>query len=170
MTKAKRQAVIFRIVFYGGFVGFVAAVNFELKRLGQIPFIAPAVPLPPGFELSIITTMGDLIISLSTALLGALGFLLVNGHKVKRGLWPKTLAVVSGASAAISIYFGYLLYQTALEMAPLQIADANLPAFLWARQYQFFAFLLAVLLFGDFAIDTLLLEDENDSKHHDARP
>jgi hypothetical protein len=165
MSKAMRRAVIFRVAFYSGFAVFVMAVNFELRRLGQIPFALPlaAAPSTASDPLTILTTMGSIIISLSTALLGALGFLLFNGPNVKRGLWAKTLAFLSGVSAAISIYFGYLLYQTALELGSLQIFDPTLPVVVWTRRYQFFAFLLAVLLFGDFALDTFFLEDGSDS-------
>jgi predicted lysophospholipase L1 biosynthesis ABC-type transport system permease subunit len=125
--------------------------------------VAPVEPSAPKDQLAVITTMGSIIISLCTALFSALGFLFVNGPKAKRGLWPKIVAVASGASAAISIYFGYLLYQAVMEMGSLQISFPDFPAITWARQYQFIAFMLSVMLFGDFAIDTFFLEDGSDS-------
>jgi hypothetical protein len=170
MSKAIRRAVTFRIALYAGFAAFIVAVDFELRRLGQIPFTASEATWTTSDELTMVTTMGNIIISLSTALFGALGLLLVNGPKVKRGLWPKAVAIASGASAAISIYFGYLLYQTALELMSHQISNLDLPAVLWTRQYQFFTFLFAVVFFGDFAIDTFFLEGGSDSKPDSACP
>jgi hypothetical protein len=165
VLKAIPRIVILRIAFYAGFAIFVVAVNAELRHLGQIPFTfaAPVEPSTARDQVTIITTMGSIIISLSTALFGALGFLFVNGPKANRGLWPKTIAVASGVSAAVSVYFGYLLYQAVMEMGSLQINFPNFPAITWARQCQFIAFMLAVVFFGDFAIDTFFLEDKGAS-------
>jgi hypothetical protein len=46
------------------------------------------------------------------------------------------------------------------------IFDLDVPAILWARQAHFYTFLLAVVLFGDFAFHTLQVEDKNERKTH----
>ena len=109
--------------------------------------------------------MNNLITTLGTGLLGALGFLLMNGRKSVHWSGAKWLALASAVCVAFSLLFGYVAYLALIDMLRSEIFDLDLPAILWVRQAQFYSFLLAVVLFGDFAFQALHGEDKNEAKH-----
>ena len=104
----------------------------------------------------------ELLTTLCTGLLGALGFFWIHGRK---GRWTgaKWLALASAACAVLSLVFGYMVYLALLDMLRGQMFDLAMPA-MWVRYAQFYCFLLAVMLFGDFAFQNLYVEDENEPK------
>jgi len=116
-------------------------------------------------QLSALLDMNNLVTTLCTGLLGALGFLLINGRKVSRWSPAKWMALTSAGCAALSLLFGYVAYLALIDMLGREMFDVDLPAILWVRQAQFYSFLLAVALFGDFAFQTLHMEDGNEPKH-----
>ena len=67
----------------------------------------------------------------------------------------------------LSLLFGYMVYLALLDMLRNQMFDLAMPA-MWVRYAQFYCFLLAVMLFGDFAFQTLNVEDGNEREPHAA--
>jgi hypothetical protein len=95
-----------------------------------------------------------------------MGFLLINGRKVSRWSGAKWLALGSAMCVALSLFFGYVVYLGIIAMLQNAIFDLDIPVILWARQAHFYTFLLAVVLFGDFAFQTLHMEDGNEPKRN----
>jgi hypothetical protein len=110
-------------------------------------------------QLDALLDMNRLLTTLGTTLLAATGFILMNGSKrrVHRELWA---ALASGVCVAFSLYFGYLVYLGILWMLREHFFNLSNPHILWPRQAHFYAFLLGVVFFADFAFHYLLEEDE----------
>jgi hypothetical protein len=120
-------------------------------------------------QLNALYNIDNLVTSLATAVLGGIGFFLVDGRKVKRWSAAMWVAIASAGCAAFSLYLGYVVYLALLDMLKNEIFNPDLPAILWARQAQFYFFLLAVALFGDFAFQALNTEDGDEASHSDHR-
>ena len=170
MSRISTRAVGFRIVLYLGAVLFIFFVGRLQKQMaGNVfePLISSLSSLQQN-QLDALMDMNNLVTTLGTGLLGALGFLLINGRKVTRWSAAKWLALASAGCAALSLLFGYVAYLALIDMLRNQIFDLNLPTIVWVRQAQFYSFLLAVALFGDFAFQTLHMEDGNEPRRHPA--
>lgn len=170
MNRTAGRSAIFRLAFYMAAVGFILAVwQFQAHMAGT--FIEPLVTSLSSLqerELDALLDMNSLITTLGTGLLGALGFLLMNGRRLYRGTAAKWLAFGSAVCVALSLFFGYVVYLGIIAMLENEIFDLDIPAIFWARQAHFYSFLLAVVLFGDFAFHSLNVEEEHDSKSHPA--
>jgi hypothetical protein len=162
MTKTARRAIIFRFVFYVVAAVFIFSVVALQRSIGV--GIEPVVGSPsPGQqrELDALLEMNHLITTLCTGLLGGLGFLLVNGRKSRRRSVTLWAAFGSAVCVGCSLFFGYVLYLAIISMLQFGFFNLNNPQILWARQAHFYSFLLAVVLFGDFAFHNLSGEDQH---------
>jgi hypothetical protein len=162
-----------RLAFYAGCIGLaVLAYGIEVHMqnsqqvLGEISSSGSSGQLTqPGSisnaqqaQLSALLEMNQLITTLGTTLMGALGFLLANRKAASksRGLWA---AFASFASVGLSIYFGYRAYRDIIEM--LQNAqnigwfDVISGVIAVDRECHFLFFVLGVFFFADFAFHEL---------------
>jgi len=125
------------------------------------PFKDQLTPLDQQ-QLDAFLEMNRLLITLGTAVLGGLGFLLGRTRKQSlpwRDLWP---VVASAVCAGLSLYFGYVAYQCILWMLQSNFFDLNNPAVLWARHYHFYSLLVSVFFFADFFIHDTSQEDRHE--------
>jgi len=164
MTKKNHRIRAFRIAFYASFAAFVAAVSLLLKLSERLPFVAPVISSPADKMSDLFLAMTNIITSFSTGLLGALGFLLVSGPKVNRGPTIKWFAFASGFFAAISTFLGYMVYEGIFDMLQEGMFGIDVPRVMLARYGQFYTFLLAFLLFGDFAIQSFEVEGGHENQ------
>jgi hypothetical protein len=98
-----------------------------------------------------------LLTTLATALLGALGLLLVNRSKNQsppRHLWS---AFLCGASACVSLYFGYVEHLYLVYMISNQSFDSY--RLVNPSYFQFYALLAGTFFLADFAFHDLRQED-----------
>lgn len=115
-------------------------------------------------QLDAFLQMNSLLVTLGTAVMGALGFLIGAG---KRSLsWRELLpASVSAVLAGCSLYFGYLAYQGILWMLQSSFFDLDNPAIQWTRRAHFYTLLGSAFFFADFMIHAL----GKDDAHEDAK-
>jgi hypothetical protein len=111
-------------------------------------------------QLEAFLNMNGLLITLATALLGAIGFLMGRGRKPTH-LWA---GFGSAICAMLSLYFGYQAYQDLLFMFQHNTFDLLTTLIERDRHAHFYTLLLGVVLFADFAFHELSQEDG------DARP
>lgn len=169
MTSTTSRALIFRIALYGGALVLILAL-WKVQRLISQNFFEPAVTdasFVDNSQLSALLDQNSLLTTLSTGLLGALGFFLIRGRNASRWTGAMWFAFASAGCAVLSLLFGYMVYLALLDMLRNQIFDLGLPA-MWVRYAQFYCFLLSVMLFGDFAFQTINAEDGNVREHHSA--
>jgi hypothetical protein len=164
-----------RIAFYALFAVFIAAVTlvqmwWDTRRMTNPNFslIAPAVTSAADSTVEVFLAMTNLTTSFSTGILGALGLLLINMQKPKKGqtISPMAKFFASGSAffATISMILGYVVYQEAISLLQLGMFRVDVPLLSWARYAQFFTFLPALLFFGDFAIQSLGMEGASEAK------
>jgi hypothetical protein len=163
MTNATYRAIVSRVAFYATLALFMLAVWQILPHLGYGVVGAQLSSLDDlqKRQLDAFLEMNGLVTTLTTGLLGALGFLLLNGREVNRGPVTKWLAFGSALSAALSLFFGYVVYLTLSDMLGQGSFDLTIPSIFWARQAHFYLFLIAVLLFGDFAFHAFFTEERH---------
>lgn len=152
-----------------GFYLVVAALALAVWRIQQHLFATPYLePLKTDLtsldqqQLSAFLEMNRLLITLGTAILGGLGFVLSRSRRralAWRELWP---VLASALFAGFSLYFGYVAYQCILWMLQNGFFDLNNAAVLWARHYHFYSLLLSVFFFADFFIHDTSREDRHD--------
>ncbi len=163
MSSKTSRTMIFRFALYGGAIILILALWQAQRHISQ-NFIEPAIA-DSGFadksQLDALLGQSNLLTTLCTGLLGALGFFLLHGRDASRWTGAKWFALASAACAVLSLLFGYMVYLALLDMLRSQMFDLAMPA-MWVRYAQFYCFLLAVMLFGDFAFQTLNVEDGNE--------
>lgn len=98
------------------------------------------------------TDTNRLLITLGTALLGALGLLM--GNKVRGGgesphLWA---ALLAGTCGALSLYFGYVSHLNLLAMISNQTFSPYDPVYLFSSHAQFYSLLAGAFFLADFAV------------------
>lgn len=161
MKQITRQAVVFRIIFYLGATGLILAVwQFQKHMPGG--FIEPTISSINSIQqrqLDAVLEMNRLITTLGTGLLGATGFLLINMRKAYRRSVAFWVAFGSAVCVGLSIFFGYVVYLGLIAMLQSQFFNVDIPPILWVREAHFYLFLLGVVLFGDFAFQSLREED-----------
>jgi hypothetical protein len=166
MTPKTKRSILFRLVFYMAATAFIVAV-WQYQKVFVANWIVPANPAADsmaGKELDALLEMNRLVTTLGTGLLGAIGFLLINVRKANGGFEALWAASASAVCVGISLFFGYLVYLWVIEMLRVQVFDLDVGPLLWARNLHFYTFLLAVVLFGDFAFNNLHGEDKNVAK------
>lgn len=100
-----------------------------------------------------------LLTTLGTALLGAIGLLMVQSGKASksRSLWAAFLAAICGG---ISLYFGYVSHLNILAMIQVQ---NQLPVYnsvyQFSNQAQFYTLLAGAFFFADFAFHGMGAEE-----------
>jgi hypothetical protein len=169
MSSKTSRTLVFRIALYGGAIVLVLAL-WQVQRAISQNFFEPAVAdgsFVDNSQLNALLGQSNLLTTLCTGLLGALGFFLLHGRNASRWTPAKWLAIASAGCAVLSLLFGYMVYLALLDMLRNQMFDLAMPA-MWVRYAQFYCFLLAVMLFGDFAFQTLNVEDGNEREPHAA--
>jgi len=96
------------------------------------------------------SSMSGLLTTLSTALLGGLGYLLINARPDAK-MRHKISALGSAVFAVVSLYFGYVSHLSVLASTYRKTFDPYDLGLRWPSRAQFYALLLAVFLFADFA-------------------
>jgi len=151
-----------KLAFYLGAIA-IAVVAWQVQRFasGQHilePQVESLTQLQEN-ELQAFLDMNRLLTTLGTTMLGALGFLLASGRKDLTGSSVQWPALVSGAFAGLSVFFGYVASEGVLYMLRNQFFDLENPVILWPHKAHFYALLLSVFFFSDFALHGLNRED-----------
>ncbi len=97
------------------------------------------------------STMSGLLTTLATALLGALGYLLINQRNGSPDQHHGLSAVGTALFAVLSIYFGYVSHLTALSFSYNNLFNPDLLGVKWPSRSQFYTLLLAAFFFADFS-------------------
>jgi len=156
MLSARVRSTVGRLFFYLG----TAALAFAAWR-GQIYIETRPIPLDDPTvvglsklqesQLQAFVAMNGLLTTLGTAMLGALGYLLVNkrgDHPRSHELWP---AFACGVFGVASLYSGYAAYEGLLYMLESEFFDLRFPWIGWNNEFQFGFLLLGVFFLSDFA-------------------
>jgi hypothetical protein len=159
------QSAVFRIAVY---VVAFAVVTLAWRHYGLLTpsgvFLGPSVtqltPIQKS-ELDAYQEMNNLITTLTTGLLGGVGYILTSGKRVSRSSGTKWLALGSASFAALSLFLGYFVYEVLIGMLDDGLFNLNIPLLLYPSFAHFFSFLLAVVLFGEFAFHAFFTEDGN---------
>lgn len=165
MSSTTCRAIVFRVVLYGGALSLVLAM-WQIQRRVSQNFFEPAIAdnsFADKSQLDALLGQNNLLTTLCTGLLGALGFFLTQGRNARHWTAAKWFAIGSAACAVLSLLFGYMVYLALLDMLRNQMFDLGMPA-MWVRYAQFYCFLLAVMLFGDFAFQSLNVEGDHERK------
>lgn len=156
------RPAIARFGFYMAVIVFALVVWLVQDNLFSRSYIeAQTEALNPLQEkqLDAFLQMNQLLITLATATLGALGFMLSQGRKRR---WRELIsAAISAVFAGCSLYFGYLAYQGILWMLQSGFFNLDNAAIQWTRHVHFYALLLSVFFFADFIIHDMGKEDRN---------
>jgi hypothetical protein len=151
-----------RLGFYFVCIVLVGAMWLINRSIQGRPYAVEDSQLSPESQLSKAVDayqgMNNLLITLATGILGAMGYLLVNKPKPSYPLvdmWP---AILSGVFVILSLYFAYLSYfglEFALRYSVALDSDVvNTP-----RLMQFNTLLLAAIFFADFVMQHLSKAD-----------
>lgn len=97
------------------------------------------------------SSMSGLLTTLSTALLGGLGYLLINARPAETQARHRLSALGSAVFAVLSLYFGYVSHLSVLAATYRKTFNPYDLGLRWPSRAQFYALLLAVFLFADFA-------------------
>ena len=158
------QSSIARLVFYvGGTLLAVVVWRTELHMQSTQQVYGEYTETLTGAQqsqLSAFLEMNRLITTLSTTLLGAMGFFLVNDTKGKgstRELWA---AFACAVCVGLSLFYGYHAYQDIIFMLQSQTFNLYGDMISWDRQGHFSMFLLAAFFFVDFAFHELNRSEE----------
>jgi hypothetical protein len=167
MRESTRRSIIRRLCLYSGVLGLVAMVwllevymQNRTQAAGVYGSLIDALTPLQEKQLSAFMQMNQLLITLGTTLLGAMGFLLVGrrGARSFRELWAP---LMSALCVGLSLYFGYRAYADVIQMfqPPFPTFDLTGSLILWDRYAHFFTFLLGAFFFLDFAFQEVSKED-----------
>ncbi|MGH9429930.1 MAG: hypothetical protein ACRD3T_00140 [Terriglobia bacterium] len=150
MNAAKRRfgrAAIVSGGFYFGFLLLAIALTKFTIYINSLPY-APAVAGDPAAlsrAQDAYAGVANLLTSLATGLLAALGWFLAKLPKQRysaRHLWP---AIVGAFFALLSIYFGYVSSQNVEWAIEWSVPSLDIPKLMWFRYGQFSAIVLILL-------------------------
>jgi len=99
--------------------------------------------------------INNLLITLGTGLLGAMGFLLTTKprqHYRLREMWP---AVLSAVCVGLSLYFGYVYYQNVEFVLLNSVGTLDIDLVQWPKAAHFYTLLAGVFFFADFVMQDL---------------
>ncbi|MGB9459179.1 MAG: hypothetical protein ABSB23_07085 [Bryobacteraceae bacterium] len=99
--------------------------------------------------------INNLLITLGTGLLGAMGFLLTTKprqHYRLREMWP---AVLSAVCVGLSLYFGYVSYQNVEFVLLNSVGTLDIDLVQWPKAAHFYTLLAGVFFFADFVMQDL---------------
>jgi hypothetical protein len=113
--------------------------------------------IPPWEEKALQTysDMSGLLTTLSTALLGGLGYLLINSRAAGPQGRHRLSALASAVFAVLSLYYGYVSHLSVLASTYRKTFNPYELGLRWPSRAQFYALLLAVFFFADFAFHEL---------------
>jgi MFS family permease len=163
MNHTSRRRLLTRTAFYMGAIAFILLVwQFQKNITGNLMerTLSTLDPLQQK-ELDAFLEMNRLLTGLSTGLLGALSFILVNRGKDQRGS-GQWAAYLSAVCVGLSLFFGYVVYLAIVNMLDYHYFQLFTWQIQWARQANFYTFFLGVVLFGDYAFHALHTEDDDD--------
>jgi uncharacterized membrane protein YidH (DUF202 family) len=170
METAIAKQKLARIWFYVAVVMIVASVWGIQVRVYDKIFNVPGTifsgssgaPSSPSdwqkLAVQAMTNANGLLTTLGTALLGAIGLLMVRAresHKL-RHMWAAFLAAISGG---VSLYFGYVSHLNLLAMISNETFNPYDPVYLFSSHTQFYTLLAGAFFFADFAFHDLGAED-----------
>jgi len=99
--------------------------------------------------------INNLLITLGTGLLGAMGFLLVNKPKRSyrlKDMWP---AILSAVFVGLSLYFGYISYQNVEFVLLNSVGTLDTDLVQWPKTAHFYTLLAGVFFFADFVMQDM---------------
>ena len=149
-----------RLRFYIGSVLFVAVLLLVTYYIDTAKY-----PVDPNLEpeldkaIDAYENLNNLLITLGTGILGAMGFLLTSRpkeHYRPRDLWP---AGISAVFVGVSLYFGYLSYQNVQFVLMNSIGTLDTQIVEWPKALHFYSLLAGVFFFADFVIQHLSKAD-----------
>lgn len=115
----------------------------------SIPANAPSVNWP-DLAVKVMTDLNSVLTTLGTALLGAVGWLVVQERRRSgtRHQWSAFLAVLAGG---ISLYFGYVSHLNLLWLINNQNLNTYQLVYLFSSRFQFYSLLAGAFFFADYA-------------------
>jgi len=145
-----------RLIFYSVVIAVAIAAGYASTR--GLSFALPTRETPTTWQqmgVQIASEATRLLITLASALLGALGLLL--GNKFAGGGRPRHLwsAFACAIGAGVSLYYGYVVHMHLLGMIGYQAFDPTSAIFLDPSHYQFYALLIAAVFLVDFVFYNL---------------
>ena len=163
MHQITGRARIARFGFYVAVIALVAIVWLVQRHMDAVAF-GPSTIISSSsgdpnqrqqMGLQAVSTMNSLLTTLATALLGALGLLL--GNRIRPRPQPRHLwsAFVSAVFVGVSLYFGYVGHLHVLWMIKNETFDPYSLMYILPSHSQFYALLLGVFFFADFAVHDL---------------
>jgi hypothetical protein len=155
MNTTKRmpeRSTIVSIAFYSGLVVLAVVVWLLTEYIDNRPYSIPPPDDPAALSKAedAYAAVGNLLTTLATGLLAALGLFLTSAPKQRnsgRELWP---AALSALCVCLSVYFGYISSQNVGWAIEYSIPTLDLPKIQWPREVQFYALLVGVFFFADF--------------------
>jgi hypothetical protein len=164
------KASLVRIRFYVVVGVILASVwgvqRYMYHRIFETPgtiFASSSGGMPTDWEKMSVQAMSDtsaLLTTLGTALLGAIGLLMVKMRETSKPvhMWAAFLAAVSGGA---SLYFGYVSHLNLLAMISNQTFSPYDPVYLFSSHTQFYMLLAGAFFFADFAFHGLSESEGN---------
>jgi hypothetical protein len=138
----------------------LAAVVIVLHYVDAVLVSLPVIETQPEKEITLVfkqkqlelwSEMNKLLIAFATVTIGAIGGFMLNRDKSVPLTAPQLRrAAVSWFFCALSLYFGYLSYQQATWLLKYGVFDPFSARVWWPARAQFWAFLISIVLFGDF--------------------
>jgi len=164
MNHSKRRvtrSTVVSGVFYAGIVLLAAVMWKYTGYINSQPYIIapPSDPLALSKAQDAYASVNNLLTTLGTGLLAALGLFVTRGDK-RRAIGPRIwLAVLSAVCVCVSLYWGYISSQNVEWAIETSIGSLELDMFQVPRQQQFHAMLLGVFFFADFVRRDLVQTD-----------
>jgi hypothetical protein len=101
------------------------------------------------------TAANGLLTTLGTALLGALGLLIINSGRDASKSQHKWAAFLAALGGGVSLYYGYLGHMNLLWMISNHAVSSDNVLFLYSSHAQFYTLLAGAFFFADFAVSHL---------------
>ncbi len=167
------RPAVARFGFYVAVIALAVVVWLLQDNLFSRPYIeAQTEALNPlqDKQLDAFLEMNRLLVTLGTATLGALGFMMTTASK-RNLAWRELLsAAASAVLAGCSLYFGYLAYQGIMWMLQNGFFNLDNAAIQWTRRAHFYTLLASAFFFADFIIHDLGKEGGNERATHVSAP
>ena len=146
--------------FYIASVLLVGAVWLVTHYIETAPYSFDPNPAPELDQaVEAYENLNNLLITLGTGMLGAMGFLLTSkpkDHYSPRILWA---AGSSAACVGVSMYFGYLSYQNLQFVLTYSVGTLNTGLVEWPKAFHFYTLLGGAFFFADFVAQHLSKAD-----------
>lgn len=164
MNQSKRpiaRPAIVSGLFYAGMVLLAIVMWKYTGYINSKPYVIapPSDPAALSKAQDAYASVNNLLTTLGTGLLAALGLFLTRGDK-RRHIGPRIwLAVLSAVCVSVSLYWGYISSQNVEWAIETSIGSLELDMFQVPRQQQFHSMLLGVFFFADFVRRDLVQTD-----------